>query len=1149
MRLADLDPSSTALVWYSDDTTTTTTTTRSVAVDEDESSSGSYWSGLETVAVITSDDPAAADPANHERNRTRLLALPYRVILPLVARLVLRLQQKFTSDTDEDHHDNDDDNDDGQLEKQCQRKEGVTNLRPALFMVVAVAIPEGPYQCLAVAAVHCWKSAVLLPMDPRAEGRERLRHGLAMADLVLVASDHDIERLQQLIMIATTTTLPDADTAAAAASGESKNADGKTTRQRPPLPPQIWNVKDLLATEILEYHHQHQHTSPLPPPPPVEQQGDASSDDDVASSPLVLPPGATDRGSSLSERIARWVPEHQRIHFATNNDNDDDDTDNTVTDGGGTNTSSSSCSKMSHMVLTSGTSGGRPKVCVSSRRALLQYIGRKNAAHDITASSVVLLASNLSFDPCFSDILATWSVGATLQLARPGCGYLFAHLDHVTHILTTPSLWNSSMAAAAVSDAASARAVAPRLQVLALGGEQIPPSLRTVWSTVPGLRLCATYGVTEACVYQTIGDIVTTTAAETTTPRTMVGTPLGDMAIRICDEHRQDALIDIELSSSPDNPGEIVLRGSQIDALSGYYQAPEMTAAKFVAVADDRTGKMVYHYRTGDRGFVDTATGQLHVLGRIAGEDDTVKFRGVRVDLRELEYALLNVAGVVSDAMVAAVQDEEMIDTTSVRDIVAYVVLHERCRTELHKYVADWPAHGLLCRDPALAWLLYTSCASTARTSPTKFILLPRLPLTATGKRDRRALPSVDQAVPMPSVAHAPALTSYGRCGRIVAQEIIACLNLSTSAEQDLLTVAATFSLLGGDSLSATRVVRAVYARHHQIHDTRHLGGPTGTLDGPFAVQYFLRAENLGQYVDWLDRNGVCTATSDDVTASEHGDTTLAVQSGGLVHPHNPNPGYSALLHATAAGFSVLAVALLQQCGVDPNHGQHEGRLGKTNRLERKRNFRSTPLHLACLAGMDDLVTALLDHGANPKCPNASGMFPIHLAASGSLPVGDVVPLEEQSRRLICCTQLLAHGSPLVMADGSQQTILHAAARSGQTLVLQWALARWPPTLLNLRDQWSRTPVHWAVLNGRGDGLRALLATPGCDPCPRVFGSQHVKSSVALETPLEICRRVHGGDSMTALGQSLEAELVSAMQSGSKQTTTGEQQQQQQLNS
>jgi acyl-coenzyme A synthetase/AMP-(fatty) acid ligase/ankyrin repeat protein len=1138
MQLADLDPSPAALVWYSDDTTTTTSTTtlRSGAVDEeddnDESSSDSYWSGLETVAAITHHPQQQS--TNHERNRTRLFAVPYRVILPLVARLVLRLQQKFTIDTidhdhdhDHDHHDHGHHHDE-QLEKQCHWQVGITNQRPAKFIIVVVAIPEGPYQCLAVAAVHCWKPAVLLPMDPRAEGRERLRHGLDMADLVLVASDHDTERLQQLIM---TTTLPEAD--ATAASGESKNTDG-TTRPRPPSPPKIWNVKDLLSKEILEYHHEHQHSSPLSlPPSPPEQHGNASSDD-VASSPLLpVPPSATDSGS-LCERIAQLVPEHQRIHFANDDNNDNDDNDNTVTDGGGI-----GGTKMSHMVLTSGTSGGRPKACVSSRRALRQYIRHKNVAHDITASSVVLLASNLSFDPCFSDILATWSTGATLQIAQPGCG-LFAHLDHVTHILTTPSLWNSSIA---VPDAASARAVAPRLQVLALGGEQIPPSLRTVWSTVPGLRLCATYGVTEACVYQTIGDIMTT--AETTSPRTLVGTPLGDMAVRICDEHRQDALIDIELSSSQDNPGEIVLRGSQIDALSGYYQAPEMTAAKFVAVADDRTGKMVHHYRTGDRGFVDTA-GQLHVLGRIAGEDGTVKFRGVRVDLRDLEYALLNVAGVVSDAMVAAVQDEETIDTTSVRDIVAYVVLHERGRTELHKYVADWPANGLLCRDPALAWLLHTSCASTARTSPTKFILLPRLPLTATGKRDRRALPSVDQAVSMPSVAHAPALASYGRCGRIVAQEITACLNLTTSAQQDLLTVAATFTLLGGDSLTATRVVRAVYARHHQIHDTRHLGGPTGTLDGPFAVHHFLRAENLGHYVDWLDRNGVCAATSDDVTASEHDDTaTLAIRPGSLVHPNNPDPGYSALLHATAAGFSALAVALLQQCGVDPNHGQHEGRLGKTNRLERKRNFRSTPLHLACLAGMDDLVTALLDHGANPKCPNASGMFPIHLAASGSLPVGDVVPLEEQRRRLNCCTQLLAHGSPLVMADGSQQTILHAAARSGQTLVLQWALARWPPKLLNLRDQWSRTPVHWAVLNGRSDGLRALLATPGCDPCPRVFGSQHVKSSVALETPLEICRRVHsGGGSMSALGQALEVELVSAMQNWSKQTTIGEQQQQ-----
>ena len=54
--------------------------------------------------------------------------------------------------------------------------------------------------------------------------------------------------------------------------------------------------------------------------------------------------------------------------------------------------------------------------------------------------------------------------------------------------------------------------------------------------------------------------------------------------------------------------------------------------------------------------------------------------------------------------------------------------------------------------------------------------------------------------------------------------------------------------MLGGDSLTPIRITRTLYALHHGIHESRHLGGVTGNLDGPFVTSHLLSANTLGEY-------------------------------------------------------------------------------------------------------------------------------------------------------------------------------------------------------------------------------------------------------------------------------------------------------------
>jgi non-ribosomal peptide synthetase component F len=503
--------------------------------------------------------------------------------------------------------------------------------------------------------------------------------------------------------------------------------------------------------------------------------------------------------------------------------------------------------RISHIVFTSGSTG-RPKGCISSFASLLSYIAAKNKYHEVTSNSVVLLASAVSFDPCISDILATLAARGTLGLARrvdliQNCGNVLRNLS-VSHVLCTPTLWSAVPLGSDVLESNY-----PRLQVIALGGEPIPqPLIRAWWPLLESshsTQMFATYGVTEACVYQTIGKVSLDDSLSNSGQD--VGLPFIGMTIRICIESTQDELVDVKECGFPQGMGEVILTGCQIDNLSLYLLRPSLSAAKFV-----RENSIV-HYRTGDRGYVDKETSRLHILGRIEGEEGSVKINGVRVELGEIEASLVDEV-VEYQVVLAAIAVVSVPISSTVSELYAYVVLSKACLDEL-KIFFDIPDHGLLCCDGPILTLLRERCRRKAKAIPSKFIIVPRIPMSPTGKRDRRKVPSIESCLPLNQFCcdgnkMCTGLQDYGRTGAIVAEEIRSCLNLQ-HCQMSILSTATTFAMVGGDSLSATRVVRAIYARHHGLLDNRFIGGEYGKKDGPLSPLNLLSAENLGVYVDF----------------------------------------------------------------------------------------------------------------------------------------------------------------------------------------------------------------------------------------------------------------------------------------------------------
>jgi acyl-CoA synthetase (AMP-forming)/AMP-acid ligase II len=489
---------------------------------------------------------------------------------------------------------------------------------------------------------------------------------------------------------------------------------------------------------------------------------------------------------------------------------------------------------------------GKPKGCVSSLQSLQHYIRAKNIAHNIErGKSTVLLASAITFDPCFSDVLATFVANATLAIASRD--RLYGHSDdgedvmehdnitkityrgltkllcllEVTHVLCTPTLW-------ATVEGDPPENV-PSLRVVALGGEPIPKSMRARWarcqlSTNNSKQSCcdreyprlfATYGVTEACVYQTCGEVFQindTAPAVGKSPGQSVGQPLLGSQVHICrplSDDSQDKTSSFELLSNSGTDaviGEVVLSGAQLDGLSSYLNLPTLTNQVFFELTSGSNNVDSFYYRTGDIGCIDTASNNLHVMGRIKG-DGMVKINGVRIELAEIESALIDDSsderkggGLVIDCM--ANTTSNTIESTN-KQLVAYCILSPICTHEL-SLNPEQLKNGIIVQEGPLLAVLRTRCDKRVRKgcTPAYFILIDRLPLSATGKRNRSGLPSLETCILMgyKDSGVDESLWNCGVGGPIVAEKVCECLNLPQRA---LVTTRSNFFSLGGDSLSA----------------------------------------------------------------------------------------------------------------------------------------------------------------------------------------------------------------------------------------------------------------------------------------------------------------------------------------------------------
>ena len=351
-----------------------------------------------------------------------------------------------------------------------------------------------------------------------------------------------------------------------------------------------------------------------------------------------------------------------------------------------------------YVIYTSGSSG-KPKGIVMPHRPLVNLM--KWQASVLPGAARTLQFAPLSFDVSFQEIFTTLSSGGTLVLisdeARRDPEVLWRTLgEESIERLFLPFVALQQLAVAEGSE------LPAQLRHVITAGEQlrVTPQIKRLFERLPGCRLHNQYGPSETHV----ATAFTLSGSPDSWPALPpIGQPISNATALLLDDLRNPV--------ADGNPGELCLGGDCVSR--GYLDRPELTVEKYIFSS---AGERIY--RTGDLAR-RLPSGDLEFLGRA---DDQIKVRGHRVELGEIE-AVLTQHPAVNQAAVRLIDD-----ATHGLYLVAYLVSNtpsRLVRKELREFLNQTLPDYML---------------------PTTYVVLPSLPLTPSGKVDRRALPGPSDA-------------------------------------------------------------------------------------------------------------------------------------------------------------------------------------------------------------------------------------------------------------------------------------------------------------------------------------------------------------------------------------------------------------------
>lgn len=356
---------------------------------------------------------------------------------------------------------------------------------------------------------------------------------------------------------------------------------------------------------------------------------------------------------------------------------------------------------LAYVIYTSGTTG-KPKGAMIRHRAICNRLPWQKRLLGFGPGDAVLHKAPLGFDISINEIFLPLTSGALLVVAGPGADRDIGALAELMarHRVTFVYLVSSMLEA--MLDRADLQEAAESLRYVWCGGEVLTPELFERYRQRLGhTTMYHGYGPAET----TIGVTCEPYAVGTSRHNTTIGRPNPNTRVHVLDEHLNPMPIGM--------PGELYVGGTPL--ARGYLSDPRMTADRFVP---DPFAREPGHrlYRTGDLARV-LGDGTVEYLGR---EDNQVKIRGHRVELEEIEAVLGEHPGVRQAAVLVRTE------RPGVSTLTAYCVATDPADRPEDELVRHW----LRTRVPDYM-------------VPAELTFLANLPLTSSGKVDRKALAKI----------------------------------------------------------------------------------------------------------------------------------------------------------------------------------------------------------------------------------------------------------------------------------------------------------------------------------------------------------------------------------------------------------------------